>query len=237
MEEQGGQGGGGEWRALAIFIINLFQRAARPVDRKQREEYGRGRGKREEKLCRTENSCADVFYRIQNTDSGYKRRGGGGGRRRVGKDNGRVAGFLDYFPRRSLVDPRCAYSRVWRTIVIVRGFPHRPREGNETVVSPLRAACSVRERTGEDFWKMKTRVSGSIINDSAPWMERGKCVLCLLVGLVTKLYLWYDRENKIKGKKFDKNIYIYEYFTINCDVFLSNKNIYSIYQLKINYKN
>lgn len=34
-------------------------------------------------------------------------------------------------------------------------------------------------------------------------------MLCLLVGLVTKLYLWYDRENKIKGKKFDKNIYIY----------------------------
>lgn len=27
-------------------------------------------------MCGTENSCADVFYRIQNTDSGYKRRGG-----------------------------------------------------------------------------------------------------------------------------------------------------------------
>lgn len=127
------------------------------------EEEGKGRRSCAERRIRAQTYF--IEYRIRIPDI---RGGEGGGRRRVGKDNGRVAGFLDYFPRRSLVDPRCAYSRVWRTIVIVRGFPHRPREGNETVVPPLRAACSVRERTGEDFWKMKTRVSGSIINDSAP---------------------------------------------------------------------
>lgn len=32
-------------------------------------------------------------------------------------------------------------------------------------------------------------------------------------------------------KRFDKNmsLYVCKYFTINCDIFLSNKNIYSIY--------
>lgn len=42
FSDDGARGGG--WRALAIFIINLFQRAARPVDRKQRVWKRREKG-------------------------------------------------------------------------------------------------------------------------------------------------------------------------------------------------